>query len=214
MTQMASFSWFPFLKAKSDGAGSAKTQEQPSEPTRNVESMNVGSMDFEALADRFEALQDELAYANDLCEQANIQFEKYRTEIYHTKQNMASLKQQLAHQTAMYNVLRAQADKHLIDLKKEKVLNVQLQARLATENNSLKAMTKQAEIAEQHLTEAKFDLEYLKCTTSRGDSQFPPLVPNDEAPLTPQPFVVVLVDGDAYPVSSFSPPEEYSLLTL
>ncbi|KEF58787.1 uncharacterized protein A1O9_03630 [Exophiala aquamarina CBS 119918] len=159
-------------------------------------------MDFESLADKFEALQDDLAYANELCEQANIQFEKYRTEIYHSKRNMALLQQQLAQQTATSNVLRAQAEKHLIDLRRERVLNAQLQARLATENNSLKAMTKQAATAEEQLAEAKFDLEYLKCTTYLGDPQLPPLALNSEAPLTPEPFVVVLVDGDAYTLFS------------
>lgn len=196
---MASYSWFPFLRAKSNAVDSAETEE----PTQNADSTNIESVDFESLADRFEALQDELAYANHLCEQANIQFDNYRTEIYHCKRNMENLQQDLAHQGAMYNILRTQAEKHLVDLKKERVLNAQLQARLATECNSLKAMTKQAEAAEQQLSEAKFDLEFLKCTAGIGDSHLPPLAVSDQAPLTPQPFVVVLVDGDAYPVSYF-----------
>jgi hypothetical protein len=206
---MASFPWFSFLRAKSNVPRSAATQETALKPDQSVKSIS-----YESIADKFEELQADLAYADDLCGQANIQFAKYRTEIYYFKQNMAFLQQQLAHRTAMYNELHAQAERQRLDLKKERARTAQLQARLTTETNSLKAMTKQAQVAEQHLADAKFDIEYLKCTTPMDKPQFSPLVLNDETPLAPQPFVVVLVDGDAYGVSISSPVEGFLFLTL
>lgn len=206
---MASFPWFSFLKAKSDVSGSSAAQATAVESDQSIKSMS-----FESIADKFEELQADLIYADDLCGQANIQFAKYRTEIYYLRQNMAFLQQQLAHRTSMYNELHAHAERHRLDLKREKALSSQLQARLNTETNSLKAMTKQAQVAEQHLADLKFDIEDMKCTASMDNPQFLPLVLNDETPLAPQPFVVVLVDGDAYGVSIFDPEEGLPFLTV
>lgn len=172
----------------------------------------VGSTNFESIADKFESLQDDLAYAHDLCEQANIQFDMFRIEIYNFKQQNAVLMQQLAERNSLVNALQTQIGQHRLDLKKERALNAQVVARLKTETNSLKAMTNQAQIAQQHLADAKFDIEYLKCTTSMGDPLLPPLVPDNETPLPPRPFVVVLIDGDAYAVSH--PSESKCLISL
>lgn len=195
---MASFFRLPFLTTKSGTAES--TADKATAPS---EVATVDPMTFETIADRFETLQTDLAYAQDLCDQANIQFDMYRTEIYGLKNHTALLMQQLAQRTAMCNEFHALADQHRHDLKKERTLNAQLSARLKTETTSLRAMTNQAQMAQRNLADAKFDIEYLKCTTSMANPMLPPLLPNDETPLPARPFVVVLVDGDAYGVSTF-----------
>jgi hypothetical protein len=62
---------------------------------------------------------------------------------------------------------------------------------LRLQNDRLSATIKQQLTK---MEDMQFDLEYAKCTT-------PVVVPNDGG-LSPQPFVVVLVDGDAYGVST------------
>ena len=59
-------------------------------------------------------------------------------------------------------------------------------------------MTRHAKAQEERLIETQLDLEYLKCTTHPEPfNDVAPAIGND-APLPAQPFVVVLVDGDAY----------------
>lgn len=195
--KMASFLRFPFLTTKS-----GTPESSADKGTAPSEVPIVDPMTFESIADRFETLQADLAYAQDLCDQANIQFDMYRTEIDGLKNHTALLMQQLAQRTAMCKEFHAQSDRHRHDLRKERTLNTQLLARLKTETTTLKAMTNQAQMAQRNLADAKFDIEYLKCTTSMDKPLLPPLLPNDETPLPPRPFVVVLVDGDAYKVSA------------
>ncbi|KAL2417858.1 hypothetical protein ABEF95_002185 [Exophiala dermatitidis] len=163
-------------------------------------------LDFETIADRVEALQQELAYAHHLCEQANLQFDKYRTDLHELKQSVATLQNenevlrcQLAMERERNMRYRAQIQEDQDTIKSQKVLVTQLQARLNTETTSLHAMAKHARTLEQRLIDAKFDLEYLKCTTdAEQQSNISPSTQNLDVPLPAQPFVVVLVDGDAY----------------
>ncbi|KAK5044738.1 hypothetical protein LTR84_010512 [Exophiala bonariae] len=194
---MVSLFRIPFLSTKSN------VSEPPADMVPKDLDVSVANpANFESIADKVETLQAELAYAHDLCEQANLQFDMFRTEIYNFKQQNALLMQQLAERTTLANALQAQVTQQRADLRKERTLNIQMAARLRTETNSLKAMTNQAQTAQQHLDDAKFDIEYLKCTTTMGNPLLPPLTPDHETPLPPRPFVVVLVDGDAYAWSS------------
>lgn len=197
-------SWFPIYKARpeADNRGAGKVAESPETPSAD------DFLNFETIADKVEALQEELAYAYHLCEQANLQFDKYRLDIHDLNEYVAALEkanENLQHQLAAEKErtvkYRAQIHQDQVTIKGQKALVTQLQARLDTETASLHAMTKHARSLEQRMIDTQFDLEYLKCTTS-AEQQPVSASQNQsqDAPLPAQPFVVVLVDGDAYKV--------------
>ncbi|EXJ57891.1 hypothetical protein A1O7_05314 [Cladophialophora yegresii CBS 114405] len=177
------------------GQGNAAQQEQTS----------VEHIDFSTLADRVEEFRYELDRARDMCEQANLEINKYRVEIHRLKctldaeRDACSKAHKLLIRESNHNKELENPNKNLQNsLKRETVLNSQLQARLNTETASLKAMTKHARSQEEKLIDTQLDLEYLKCTMSVDPPLAPTLALNNHAPLPAQPFVVVLVDGDAY----------------
>ncbi|KAJ9609809.1 hypothetical protein H2200_006138 [Cladophialophora chaetospira] len=162
-------------------------------------------VDFEALAEKVDELRYELDRARDMCEQANIQFDKYRLEIYNLKQRLdlerdACIKAHriVFNESNHNNQLRARNRDLQTSLKRQTVHSAQLEARLATETSSLRAMTKHARTQEERLIDTQLDLEYLRCTTSDARPSPSLAAVNNDAPLPAQPFVVVLVDGDAY----------------
>ncbi|OAP59851.1 hypothetical protein AYL99_04853 [Fonsecaea erecta] len=162
-------------------------------------------MDFNALADKVEALQSELEYAHELCGEANLQFDKYRTEIHELRMLLASEQQRsdeadrlLVEERQKYVALQAQVRSLQNSLRNGSVLAGQLQARLNTEMASLRAMTKYTRKVEEKLIDTQLDLEYLRCTTRPEPLKDSLVTPALDFPLPAQPFVVVLVDGDAY----------------
>ncbi|KIW66436.1 hypothetical protein PV04_05771 [Phialophora macrospora] len=185
----------PLESTEANGTGSASEDGQT--PVEHI--------DFATLADRVEELRYELDRARDMCEQANVEFDRYRIEIHRLKCTLdaerdASAK---AHKLLMREIDRTKElqnrEKNLqISLRRETLSNSQLQARLNTETASLKAMTKHARTQEEKLIDTQLELEYLKCTTSVEPPLDPTVALDQHAPLPAQPFVVVLVDGDAY----------------
>ncbi len=180
----------------------------------------IDDMDFEAIADKVENLQLELAYAYDLCEQANLQFDKYRVQLQDLKQDLgterasnAILKDMLSQERKNSAMLKAQFNFANQEVKRQRVLASQLQARLNTETASLNAMTKHARAVENRFVETQFDLEYLKCTTDAEKLSQAPTIQSKDSPIPAQPFVVVLVDGDAYLVSTDQAPARICVLT-
>ncbi|KIV86976.1 hypothetical protein PV11_02549 [Exophiala sideris] len=163
------------------------------------------TMNFDSIVERVQTIKRDLAYAEELCDQANLQFAKYRVEIEELKKSLSTerssnavLKEMLSVERKNCATLREKASVDKQDLKRQRVTTSQLQARLNTETASLNAMTKHARVIEQQYAEAQFDLEYLKCTTEAERLTQNPLIENKDAPLPPVPFVLVLVDGDAY----------------
>jgi len=164
----------------------------------------VEDIDFENLADKVEDMRSKLEWAYELCDQANLQFDKYRTEIYEMKRSLESERdacskahQLLAKERHSTACLQGQNKNLQMSLRRETILASQLQARFNSESASLKAMTKLARTTEQKLIDTRLDLEYVKvCTTEEKAGNEVTL--DTEAPLPAQPFVVVLVDGDAY----------------
>ncbi|KAK5513699.1 hypothetical protein LTR07_008416 [Exophiala xenobiotica] len=194
-------SWFFPSRSESevaDGNGNG-------EPNRSASASETDNMDFEAIAEKVEALQLELAYAYDLCEQANLQFDNYRVQLQDLKRDLgterasnAILKDILSQERKNTAILKTQFNLANQEGKRQRVLASQLQARLNTETASLNAMTKHARAVEQRFVESQFDLEYLKCTTDADRISQAPTIQSKDSPLPAQPFVVVLVDGDAY----------------
>ncbi|KAJ9496711.1 hypothetical protein H2202_007785 [Exophiala xenobiotica] len=194
-------SWFFPSRSESevaDGNGNG-------EPNRSASASETDNMDFEAIAEKVEALQLELAYAYDLCEQANLQFDNYRVQLQDLKWDLgterasnAILKDILSQGRKNTAILKTQFNLANQEGKRQRVLASQLQARLNTETASLNAMTKHARAVEQRFVESQFDLEYLKCTTDADRISQAPTIQSKDSPLPAQPFVVVLVDGDAY----------------
>ena len=198
---MPLISWrSPFRKGKPESRENSSLVEGEGPPGEH--------MDFSLVAQKVEELCYGLERARDMCEQANLQFDKYRMEIAGLKQRLeierdACMKahKQVFRENNENAQLRGQCRNLQIALKRETVLNSQLQARLATETASLRAVTKHARTQEEKLIDTQLDLEYLRCT--KGDESTPTTtVINNDAPLPAQPFVVVLIDGDAYQVSS------------
>lgn len=175
--------------------------------TRSADLISNDSTDFEGIADKVEELQRSLEYAHQLCDQANLQFEKYRIDMAELKESLvteqnsnAGLYRSLAAERAKTSHLDAQVSAMKPELKRQRVLASQLQARLNAEIASLSAMTRHARTLEARLVDAQLDLEYLRCTTI-AEPSLPIVSANQDAPLPIQPFVVVLVDGDSYKVS-------------
>ena len=184
------------------------------------EEISVEDMNFETLADKVGELRAKLDWAYELCDQANLQFDKYRTEAYELKKSLESERDAstkahklLTKERNLNAQLQAQNKNLHIGLRKGTVLASQLQARLNTEAASSRAMTKHARATEEKLIDTQLDLEYLKCTT-RVDPPNHALVVNKDAPLPAQPFVVVLVDGDAYKVGLNACLQSAGVLTL
>jgi hypothetical protein len=205
LTNMPFSSWFFPSRSESevaDGNGNG-------EPNRSASASETDNMDFEAIAEKVEALQLELAYAYDLCEQANLQFDNYRIQLQDLKRDLgtervsnAILKDILSQERKNTAILKTQFNLANQEGKRQRVLASQLQARLNTETASLNAMTEHARAVEQRFVESQFDLEYLKCTTDADRLSQAPTIQSKDSPLPAQPFVVVLVDGDAYLVSA------------
>ena len=193
-------SWFSYPDTESyKDDGAAQPASGPTDLTLN----------FDSIVERVQTIKRDLAYAEELCDQANLQFAKYRVEIEELKKSLSTerssnavLKEMLSVERKNCATLREKASVDKQDLKRQRVTTSQLQARLDTETASLNAMTKHARVIEQQYAEAQFDLEYLKCTADADRLTQNPLIENKDAPLPPVPFVLVLVDGDAYSVSS------------
>lgn len=165
-------------------------------------------LDFDNIAEQVESLQRELAYTRDLCEQAHLQFEKYHVDISDLKSNLATerasnviLKELLTHERNNCHVLKSQMNAERQELKRHRVLMSQMQARMNSDSASLEAMTRHAQAVEKRYAETQFDLEYLQYVRDAESVGLSPTVQSTDSPIPPQPFVVVLVDGDAYMVS-------------
>ncbi|OQV09163.1 hypothetical protein CLAIMM_13323 [Cladophialophora immunda] len=165
----------------------------------------IEDRDFDTLADKVEALRSELEYAYELCDQANVELDKYRTELYVLRRSLESERESgaeahrlLVEEQAKCVTLQAQVRTMQTSSRNGSVLAGQLQARLNTEMASLRAMTKHARKLEEKLIDTQLDLEYLKCTTNAEPLKDPLIALAQDFPLPAQPFVVVLVDGDAY----------------
>ncbi|KIX02225.1 uncharacterized protein Z518_08164 [Rhinocladiella mackenziei CBS 650.93] len=197
-------SWFSSIKLQPQA--DANEGHIKTEPSFSIE-----KMDFDAIADQVEALQHELSYAYELCEQANLQFDKYRVDIHELKTTLANernakanLQHQLTTERSHNVVLRTQIHQDKLELKRCRVIATQLQARLNAESDSLASMTKHARTMESRMVDAQFELDYLKCATKIEQPLHTPAAQNPDTPLPAQPFVVVLVDGDAYSVGDFT----------
>ncbi|KAI1614987.1 hypothetical protein EDD37DRAFT_630219 [Exophiala viscosa] len=184
---------------------SSTISDKADEPAPQAATATGLTMDFDTIVGRVVAMKDELAQAHELCEQANLQFAKYRVEIQELKQSFSAerssnavLKEMLSAERKHSAAIRDKANIDKQELKRQKVITTQMQARLNTEAASLNAMTKHAREIEQRYSEAQFDLEYLKCTTDAERALQSPSTDDKDSPLPPLPFVLVLVDGDAY----------------
>ncbi|EXJ92203.1 hypothetical protein A1O3_00753 [Capronia epimyces CBS 606.96] len=195
-------SWFPTFKAPREG-----DHDDADEVVHPPEIPAPGDPpDIETIADRVEALQRELEYACHLFEQANLQIEKDRVEIHELKGSVVTLREtneelqsQLAREKDKIVKHRAQSQQEQVTIKKQKALTTKLQARLDKETGSLETMTRHARSLERRMVDMQLDLEYFQCTSNAQQQPINPLeAQSQDAPLPAQPFVVVLVDGDAY----------------
>ncbi len=176
-------------------------------PLARSESPPIEAMNPAHLAEKVAELCWELDRARDMCEQANLQFDRYRLEIVGLKRQLGLEKDacrqahEIVFRESNHNTqLRGQVKTLQTGLRRETVLNSQLQARLNTESASLRAATRHSRTQEEKLIDTQLDLEYLRCTT--GEEQPPSTIAiSNDAPLPAQPFVVVLIDGDAYQVN-------------
>jgi myosin heavy subunit len=200
---MSRFSWLPYMRSRSSDLGQSQqvTQEPIQQVLDNASSSETENqpMDFDSIADRVEQLQEELFYAQDLCEQADLQISKYRTDIHELKYTIATLEHAIVglRTNEAKNAL-AQARHEKKEVKRAVTAMKSLQARCDTQTVMMKAMGKHAQDSEQKYKELKFDFELYKCTMNPGLDCLHTADPN--SPLPAQPFVVVLVDGDAYQV--------------
>ncbi|KAK6384830.1 hypothetical protein LTS17_002393 [Exophiala oligosperma] len=199
---MSISSWF-FPSSKSSKSTPIK-RDAPSDQAAARPSTD-DSLDFETIAEEVETLQRELAYTRDLCEKANSQFEKYRVDISYLKSDLATerssnviLKELLTHERNNGHALKAQMNAQIQELKRQRLLMIQMQARIDSDAASLSLITRHAKALETRYAETQFDLEYLQCVTDAERLGQSPTVQNTDSPLPAQPFVVVLIDGDAY----------------
>ena len=223
---MAPVSWIPFLRlhtsASTEPESPTAANDDPNVPSSPVSSVQSYS-NFEDVADKVEALQKDLI-------DANAQIELYRREIMELKERLRSKDQQISTQETFHQSSVKAIDRLNADLKRErrqfadsqgKLKNqhhntcVQLTNAIAKEksqNKRLQADLKSQrdlvlELKEKQM-DMQFDLEYLKCiqqsTNISSQSASSNLDRDRQFSLPAQPFVVVLVDGDAYDVSGMS----------
>ncbi|KIX93551.1 uncharacterized protein Z520_10729 [Fonsecaea multimorphosa CBS 102226] len=198
--------FFPWLSPFKSKTCVSESHDTHTTNLATVDSVNpIESMDFDTLADKVEALRSEQEYAYELCNQANLQFDKYRIELYELRKLLKSAHERgakvdrlLVEEQQKNAILQAQLRSLQNSLRNGSVLASQLQARLNAETAALKNMTKHARKLEEKLIDMQLDLEYLKCTTSPEPLKDPLVTAAQDFPLPAQPFVVVLVDGDAY----------------
>ena len=169
----------------------------------------IHEYDFNDIAEKFDDLQKELQKANARLsqQQADIQnlnealasktrdlASREKTLLKATKENerlSSDLKKERRQFSESQSRLKAQ---HASALAKEKGLCAQLQEEYKIQTESLNEL-------EARYVNTKFDLEYLKCVAEPSAQALTLSGRHREILLPPQPFVVVLVDGDAYDVS-------------
>ena len=198
-------------------SSAATASRSPEEGKKNNIFHVNESLDFGRIADKVESLQQELALARELCERANLRFDKYRAEIDMLKAQVAkqqakisALHNGLAAEKARSASLQAKFHGSQTEVNKLRLLASQSQAKAKMETAALDSITQHARCLEQQYAETQFDLEYLKCVTNAERLLERPAWPDSNVLLPPQPFVVVLVDGDAYRVSFMLPKSFYA----
>ncbi len=151
--------------------------------------------------DKYKALQEELTTTVKSRDDANMQCGGYKTQLQslekileNQRKQLASLKALLATEKGKHTNVQKQNVEANREIKRLRQSVTQSQTRLTAE-------AKHARVLEQQYVDTKFDLEYLKCTTSTEQPCYQPIAQDPDSPLLTQPFVVVLVDGDAYKVS-------------
>ena len=205
---MPLLSWFSSSRSTTTSTNHENNSNAAPGQAGTIAQTCLEATDFETLAENVHDLRAKCDQAMDLCEQANLQFEKYRVEALGLKHALKAEREAHANTQRLLDKTK-DTNRQLEDLnrklqtnvKRETVLNAQANARLNTEMASLRAMTKHARLQEERLIDTQLDLEYLKCTTDLVPSSYDmKLALDQDAPLPAQPFVVVLVDGDAYKV--------------
>lgn len=202
-------SWLPFLGSQTATTASipppvAEQQQIPGPGASSLHEYN-----FNDLADKFDELQKQL-------HKANAQLSQYQTEIQSLDRVLALKTQGLAsHEKALRRSTK-DIERLNSDLKRERRqfsesqsrLKAQLTTALATGNGlqaklqeELKVRSELFNDLEARYVDAQFDLEYLKCVAEPSGALLAPRGLDRNVSLPPQPFVVVLVDGDAYDVS-------------
>lgn len=202
-------SWLPFLRLQTATATSrpspvAEEQQIPSPGTSALHEYN-----FNDLADKFDELQKEL-------HEANAQLSRHQTEIQSLDRVLALKTRDLASQEKALRRFTKDIERLNSDLKRERRQFSESQSRLkaqhtialATEKGLHAKLQEESKVRselfddlEARYVDAKFDLEYLRCV-AKPSGALPALCGlARNVSLPPQPFVVVLVDGDAYDVS-------------
>jgi len=169
-------------------------------------------LEFDEIADRVEGLHGELITAQQRCEQANAKLAQHRAEISSLQKSLKAKKdsltyvqQSLATEQAGHVKTRKELQKLRTALMQSQDQKKSLEAQLTQEKAAHAASMEQALRWKQKAANTQFELEYVKCTT-QASTEIEKTNWNSEAPLLPLPFVVVLVDGDAYRVSLMRPP--------
>lgn len=199
-------SWLPsWLLFSNSDPGPAATDAD--EEARREKRSSV--TDFDATAEKVEALQDELANAREMCEQSSLQFDNYRIDFRELRRSLADaqfsnavLRHRVEDERRNFaNNLTSQRNHFTAERGRLEAATAEVQDNLNVVTVSLQAMTRRAGDLDEQLVNTKFDLEQLKCMTGAGQPISMPSNQALDAPLPAQPFVVVLVDGDAYQVS-------------
>jgi phage-related tail protein len=142
----------------------------------------------------FDKCAEQLEQANKEIESNHVEVARLNKSLESERNARVKAQNQLHRTSEQVKSLEKINSKLHIDVKREKSLNAGLQGSLATER-------KRMQIQDATLLGTRLELESLKASVNIEPEHKLTIASTLEVPLPAQPFVVVLVDGDAYNVS-------------
>ena len=201
-------SWFPIkivprdqhdLNSKDTRAKHTKGEPRvksniiPKDPVPKYEELSI-----DEICDSVEDLQARLHQAEELCAQANIRFDNYRTQISNLEDSLKKLKEKNT------NLQKQLADKNKLGTKskaKDGPTRAKLRLKQSeSDQETLKrtAATREALRHEESVVKNQLEIRKHEDSNNMAVSEEERL---DQLALLPcQPFIIMLVDGDSYSV--------------
>ena len=185
---------------------------EPQRDEREPDRSQTHELNFDDIAQRFDiyctqdrASQDQIAASlaklqQSLAENANLTslVQQLRNQVQKLHGTIMGQRNELSNLQHVNKQLKAKPKSHSGQIQGVDGTGHKLYANLLAEYEKLQAYTL---FINEKARDMQFELELLKCagasdnTQARGNCHYV-----DEMQLTPQPFVVVLIDGDAYAV--------------
>lgn len=196
---MSLLSWF------SSGNTRAKdVKEQQNDIPANLSP--IVDMTFDDIATQLDFFRSEYIRATKLCQEANDRFSQYRQEIKELRQHVRdeifandNLQVALDIERKGHDNLKKQRQSDQLEIKLLKQSVKQHQKQLKDERSARSGLNDYISCLEEQITSQALETKSWLSIDETAQTSLSTM--QSDATLLPQPFVVVLVDGDAYSVS-------------